>query len=470
MKDFKIKTKLKMKNNKIFLIIIILIVVIVFLPYILKINDLRTSENLRIRNSTIYDLSDSVSISAGDYESYEITPKYSEQDISIYIETARSNQFIDFFFLDVANYNKWQQNIQNFTSIVNYLRFHSKRIDFTTREAINYFLILSNRDGTSKITLDFLVDFDSNSIPYFEEDVNRLVGNGIILEIGDDLLISNEYETGDKVIIEFECYFPFDELLMMFINKTTYEAWISLNKPFSIDNNFYSNIVSAEFLIETEGEFFLVFSPGRHLDTVTFSYSFTLIEYQPSPPPIPSPPPPPPPPSFPNFLIIFLVIVMLLILIITGIFYANFKKKYKYQYRKKEQLQFFHKDQKSIHFQRGYGICKEWVSETIKMLPDWIFEYRISTGETRGRIDDLDLASDIIYVTFDINREQKYVRAYKRFIDIPNIRKIFKKMPNYLRERFIKGIVNVLDEENNIEFLTRILKVDEQNIQDYLNS
>ncbi|KKN20419.1 hypothetical protein LCGC14_0935760 [marine sediment metagenome] len=104
------------------------------------------------------------------------------------------------------------------------------------------------------------------------------------------------------------------------------------------------------------------------------------------------------------------------------------------------------------------------------MLPDWIFEYRIRTGETRGRIDDFDLASDVIYVTFDIAREQKYVRAYKRFIDIPNIRKIFKKMPKYLRERFIKGIVNVLTEGDNIEFLARILKIDELKIQDYLNS
>ncbi|HEC40141.1 hypothetical protein LCGC14_0860890 [marine sediment metagenome] len=164
------------------------------------------------------------------------------------------------------------------------------------------------------------------------------------------------------------------------------------------------------------------------------------------------------------------VILLFFIIIGISIYYANFNKKYKYQYRKKEQLRFFHRDQKSVHFQRGYGLCKEWVGETIKMLPDWIFEYRINTGETRGRIDDLDLASDIIYVTFDIAREQKYVRAYKRFIDIPNIRKIFKKMSKYLREHFIKGIVNVLDEGDNIEFLARILKVDELKIQDYLNS
>ncbi len=43
-------------------------------------------------------------------------------------------------------------------------------------------------------------------------------------------------------------------------------------------------------------------------------------------------------------------------------------------------------------------------------------------------------------------------------------------MSKYLREHFIKGIVNVLDEGDNIEFLARILKVDELKIQDYLNS
>ncbi len=108
----------------------------------------------------------------------------------------------------------------------------------------------------------------------------------------------------------------------------------------------------------------------------------------------------------------------------------------------------------------------EWVSETTNRLPVWVVEHRIRTGEERGRINDLDLPDDIKYLTFDITRKQrqKYVRAFKQLIDIPNIRKIFNKMPNYLRERFIKGSLNVIDEEN----LAKLLKVDKKTIQDIL--
>ncbi len=325
MNDLEKISRLKTKNNYVLLIIIIFAGVNVFSPYILKCTDFRTSEILRTNNNNNYDLADSITISAGDYETFEIKTTNSAQDISIYIETAISNQFIDFFFFDVTNYDKWQQDIGNFNSIVKYHQIHCKRMNFTVQGIANYFLILSNRDGTTEITTDFLVDFDMNTIPYFEDNENKLVGNGIVLEIGDFHAIVNDYTAGDKIILEMECYFPFDELLLLTTDVSNYEDWLSLNKPYSNEDEYYGNIITSEYIIENDGEMYLIFYTGRHLDTVIFSYSLTIIENQPSLPPPPSSPSPP----LPTYLVIIITLV-LITLVITIYFVNSNKKKYKY--------------------------------------------------------------------------------------------------------------------------------------------
>ncbi len=216
-----------------------------------------------------------ISLTSGQW--YKIWDTFAENDtVSGYFETHASSQGLDFFICDQVNLNSWEKS---FSAVVYESEedMHTLGYSFTIPYADTWYVVLSNYDGYSTVSVDIGWDKNNDNIPYYSPSEYDLTGYGEVLEPDEFYHIADTYYAGTEIDGWYETFFPTDGVDFFICDDANYNIWYAGGTAdvYAAQEDMHVANIDA-FTIPTTGVWHILFIAKEEADTVTLSFGLTI--------------------------------------------------------------------------------------------------------------------------------------------------------------------------------------------------
>ncbi|MCF2137872.1 MAG: hypothetical protein K9W43_11630 [Candidatus Thorarchaeota archaeon] len=141
---------------------------------------------------------------------------------------------LDFFICDADNYSEWEAG---YSAIVYNKKdnMHTMWISFTTPYTDSWYLVYSNKDGSSTVSFDLGVDINDDNSPYYSSSTYDETGYAKVLEPDEYFALHGYFQKGTVLSGHFSTFFSNDGLNFLSVTRpTTTRGNLEAMQPSSI--------------------------------------------------------------------------------------------------------------------------------------------------------------------------------------------------------------------------------------------
>ncbi|MHA1863264.1 MAG: hypothetical protein ACTSWA_05805, partial [Candidatus Thorarchaeota archaeon] len=216
-----------------------------------------------------------IDIGAGDsYEVYGVMNI--DDEITGYFETHLDTQGLKFFICDVTNWLIWDSG-SSATVYELETNMHTMGFSFIIPYSDTWYMVFSNDEGSTPVTVDIGVDINDDNIPYYDPSSYTETGYGIVLEDDEYYIVYDTFAAGTDIDGHFSTFFSTDGLDFFICDQENFNQWDAGSSAtgFSIETDMHQSSID-EFTIPTAGVWYCVFVATDEVDTVTFSFGIDV--------------------------------------------------------------------------------------------------------------------------------------------------------------------------------------------------
>lgn len=191
--------------------------------------------------------------------------------LSGFFETSVATEGIDFLICDDTNYDLYSAgqsaNVYSLKQNMHYASY-----SFTLPYDDDWYVVFSNRDGSSSVTVDMALDRDGDNSPYFSSLIWDDVVNGEVLENDQWYYFSLTCVEGTTIDVSFKTWFSSDGVDGFICDSENYNLW-SIGQLASVWNKKDDMHIASltTFVTPHDDTWYVVLSAVGETDTITIS-------------------------------------------------------------------------------------------------------------------------------------------------------------------------------------------------------